>query len=64
MIELFFRTLKQECVWLHNLESFEQAEKIISQWIDNYNKIRLDLSLGHKTTQLWRKQFYLLPQVA
>ena len=41
VVERFFRTLKQECVWLHNFESFEQAEKIISQWIDNYNKNRL-----------------------
>ncbi len=50
--------------WLHNFESFEQAEKIISQWIDNYNKKRLHSSLGYKTQEEWRKQFYLLPQVA
>ena len=47
--------------WLHNFESFEQAEKIISQWIDNYNKKRLHSSLGYKTQEEWRKQFYLLP---
>ena len=64
VVERFFRTLKQECVWLHNFESFEQAEKIISQWIDNYNKNRLHSSLGYKTPEEWRKQFYLLPQVA
>ena len=64
VVERFFRTLKQECVWLHNFESFEQAEKIISQWIDNYNNNRLHSSLGYKTPEEWRKQFYLLPQVA
>ena len=64
VIERFFRTLKQECVWLHNFKSFEQAEKIISQWIDNYNKNWLHSSLGYKTPEEWRKQFYLLPQVA
>ena len=64
VVERFFRTLKQECVWLHKFESFEQAEKIISQWIDNYNKNRLHSSLGYKTPEEWRKQFYLLPQVA
>jgi putative transposase len=29
IIERFFRTLKQECVWLHHVESFEEAERII-----------------------------------
>lgn len=58
-IERFFRTLKQECVWLHRFESFEQAERVISAWIEYYNQERLHSSLGYMTPREWRKQFYL-----
>ena len=64
VIERFFRTLKEECVWLHRFESFEQAEIVIAQWIEKYNKYRLHSSLGYKTPEQWRKEFYELPQAA
>jgi putative transposase len=64
VVERFFRTLKQECVWLQHFESFEQAEKIIAVWIENYNTNRLHSSLGYKTPEQWRKEFYELPQAA
>jgi len=64
VIERFFLSLKQECVWLHRFESFEQAEIVIAQWIENYNKNRLHSSLGYKTPERWRKEFYELPQAA
>lgn len=63
-IERFFRTLKQECVWLHHFESFEQAEPVIAKWIEKYNTERLHSSLGYKTPQQWRKEFYDIPQAA
>jgi len=34
VIERFFRTLKQKCVWLHHFEFFEEAERVILAWID------------------------------
>jgi putative transposase len=40
VVERFFRTLKQECVWLHHFESFAEAESIIMAWIDRYNSER------------------------
>lgn len=58
-IERFFRTLKQECVWLNRFETFEEAESIISEWIEYYNRERLHSSLGYLTPREWRKQFYL-----
>jgi putative transposase len=64
VVERFFRTLKQECVWLHHFESFEEAESVIAQWIDHYNQNRLHSSLGYKTPTEWRKIFYELPQAA
>ena len=63
VVERFFRTLKQECVWLHKFESFEQAEKIISQWIDNYNNNRLHSSLGYKTPEEWKNNFIYYPRL-
>lgn len=57
-IERFFRTLKQECVWLNNFNSFEEAEAVVTKWINCYNNERLHSVLGYKTPALWRKQFY------
>jgi len=64
VVERFFRTLKQECVWLHRFESFEEAERIIMPWIDHYNTQRLHSSLEYKTPAEWRRSFYQLPQAA
>ncbi|MGH7433216.1 MAG: IS3 family transposase [Candidatus Methylomirabilales bacterium] len=64
VIERFFRTLKQECVWLHHFESFEEAERIITAWIDRYNTDRQHSALGYLTPRAWREQFYQLPQAA
>lgn len=64
VIERFFRTLKQECVWLHHFESFEQAESIIMAWIDRYNTTRQHSALGSLTPRTWREQFSQLPQAA
>jgi putative transposase len=64
VVERFFRTLKQECVWLHHFASFEEAEPVITQWIEHYNQNRLHSSLGYKTPMKWREAFYELPQAA
>ena len=64
VIERWFRTLKQECVWLHHFESFEQAEQVIMAWIDRYNTARQHSALGYLTPRAWREQFYQLPQAA
>jgi len=37
VIERFFRTLKEECLWVTDFESVEQARKIVSQWMEMYN---------------------------
>ncbi len=58
-IERFFRTLKQECVWLNRFQSFEEAEKVIADWINHYNHERLHSSLGYMSPHEWRKKFYV-----
>ncbi len=36
VIERFFRTLKQECVWINQFENFDQAKPIVEAWV-HYN---------------------------
>ena len=34
MIERFFRSLKEECIWLHRFKDRDEAFRIITDWID------------------------------
>jgi len=49
MIERFFRTIKEECIWHYNFKSLKETNEIISQWIDFYNKRRKHSALKYKT---------------
>jgi putative transposase len=40
MIERFFRSLKEECVWQHNFDSFFEASEKVGSWIKWYNQER------------------------
>lgn len=51
MIERWFRTLKEECVWLRNFEDLTDATREIADFIDHYNKERPHWSLGFKTPE-------------
>jgi putative transposase len=64
VVERFFRTVKQECTWLHHFESFEAAERIILAWLEHYNNERQHSALGYLSPRAWRERFYLVPQVA
>ncbi len=33
VIERFFRTLKQECMWINHFENFDQAKPIAEAWV-------------------------------
>ena len=47
MVERFFRSLKEECIWLHNFEDFEHARDTIEEWVEFYNTQRPHQSLGY-----------------
>jgi putative transposase len=49
VIERFFRSLKQECVWLHRFENFEQSKEVIDKWIKQYNEERPHQALNYAT---------------
>jgi putative transposase len=56
MIERFFLTLKQECVWLHRFESRDHAFAIVAAWLDRYDADRPHSALGYLTPKAYREQ--------
>ena len=56
MIERFFRSLKEECVWQHNFAGFVEARSAISQWIRWYNERRPHQALGYLSPHQYRAQ--------
>jgi putative transposase len=56
MIERFFRSLKEECVWLHNFRSFRQARRVVAGWISWYNEQRPHQSLEYLSPTEYRAQ--------
>jgi len=60
MIERFFRSLKEECVWQYNFESFSQASEKVREWIKWYNEERPHQALGYKSPVGYRQQRLLV----
>lgn len=56
VIERFFKSLKQECVWQHGFATYEEAKPVIEKWIRNYNEDRPHQSLGYLTPELFYEQ--------
>jgi putative transposase len=56
MIERFFRTLKEECVWQHRFASFAEAKRRITRWIRWYNTERPHSALGYLSPAEYRAQ--------
>jgi putative transposase len=56
MIERFFRSLKEECVWQHSFRSFAEAKRTIMTWLNWYNHERPHQSLGYKSPIEFRSQ--------
>ena len=47
--ERFMRTLKEQCIYLHQFRSLEEAQQIIGAFIARYNAEWLVERLGHRT---------------
>ena len=56
MIERFFRSLKEECVWLKRFKSFGEAKRELTKWVNWYNKGRPHQSLGYLSPLQYRAQ--------
>jgi putative transposase len=56
------RTLKEQCIYLHQFQSLEEARTIIGEFIARYNTEWLIERLGHRTPAQARAE--ALKQVA
>ena len=56
MIERFFKTLKEECIWHYNFESVTHAFRIIADWIDFYNNERPHSALNYEAPAVYSKK--------
>ncbi|TDY37197.1 putative transposase [Alicyclobacillus sacchari] len=54
-IERFFRSLKEEEVWMQEYDNFAEAKIAIKTYIEFYNKERPHSALGYRTPQEFRK---------
>jgi len=57
MIECFFRSLKQECVWMHRFESRDHAFSVTNEWLTHYDGAPPHSALGHLSLKEFRAQF-------
>jgi putative transposase len=56
IIERFFRALKEECVWQHHFQTFNEARQRVRQWLSWYNQHRPHQSLGYRSPEEFRAQ--------
>jgi len=59
MIERFFRSLKEECIWQHNFTSFGEARRAVRRWIRWYNDERPHQALAYKSPTEFRRDLNL-----
>ena len=56
LIERFFRSLKEECVWQRTFADFAEARRAIAAWIGWYNAVRPHQALGYRSPTEFRAQ--------
>lgn len=54
IVERFFRSLKEECVWQYNFGTFAEARTAIRRWIQWYNAERPHQALGYRSPRQFR----------
>jgi len=57
IIERFMRTLKEECLYLHDFETLDEARRVIGKFIARYNTEWLIERHGHRTPAAVRESF-------
>ncbi len=56
LIERFFQSLKEECVWQHHFADFEEARHTIQRWMRWYNEERPHQALKYRSPQQFRQE--------
>jgi putative transposase len=54
IVERFFRSVKEECVWQHQFRTFADARR--RTWIEWYNERRPHQALGYRSPKQFRAQ--------
>lgn len=55
-IERFFRTLKEECLWLNDFEGYDDYCRELDNFKEYYNERRMHSSLGYKSPREFEMQ--------
>jgi len=58
VIERWFRSLKEECVWQHQFHSFAEARVAIQHWIAWYNDERPHQALGYCSPRQYQQRLH------
>jgi putative transposase len=56
MIERFFRSIKEECIWQHRFKNRDEAFMAIASWMDKYHEERPHSALGYLTPNEFRRK--------
>ncbi|MGE0478758.1 MAG: integrase core domain-containing protein [Nitrospirales bacterium] len=56
LIERFFRSLKEECVWQHRFAGFEAARHTISRWMSWDNDERPHQAFQYRSPRQFRRE--------
>jgi len=64
VIERFFKSLKQECVWQYQFKNFEEAKDAVDKWVHYYNNERPHQTLGYLTPVEFYNQSGVIRQTA
>ncbi len=64
VVERFFRSLKEECVWQHRFENFVEAKAAVDEWISKYNNDRPHQSLNYLTPVQYYERRQTIQKIA
>lgn len=58
VVERFFKTLKEQCLWVHRFETVEEAAETVKNFVNDYNNRWIMHRLNYKTPKQARISFY------
>jgi transposase InsO family protein len=60
VVERFFRTLKEQLLWLQRYETIDDLRTAVTQWIEDYNMCWMVAKHGYKSPAQVRAYFQML----
>ena len=56
--ERTFRTMKEDCIWINEFETYDQALLSIQQWINFYNNQYIHSSIENMSPNEFLQKYY------